>query len=215
LTIGSYYTIREIIMKKFIKAAVFTTALFIYSSVFAITGGEAVKKMQERLSSINKMTGVISWLNSSGKSYTGSFQYMNPGNIYVKFSNPRGKELVTNGKKLWVYDPIQKVCGIQNLSEKLSGGLGNMLRGYMAIISSQAPDNYIIKLKNPDRYYSDIELSLDSTFLMKKIIITNRNGKSTSFSISNINLSATIMKNIFDYKVPANTQLIKNPLNPR
>ncbi len=180
---------------------------------FALTGDEALANFRGRMNSIGKLTGIISWSLPSGETYTGSFKYMSPGKIYIKFSSPSGKIIVSNGKSLWVYSPGSNICGVQDLGGGGSGGISALTSGYFAILTAQGPGGYTIKLKNNDKSYSEIILMVDSTFFLKKAILKSKDGGSYNFSISNISANAAVIPSIFDFNVPSNSQVVKNPLN--
>jgi len=188
-----------------------TLLLVSAASLMAITGTEAVEKFRSRMFGVPQLTGIISWSMDNGTPYTGSFKYMSPGKIYVKFSSPAGKVIVSNGKKLWIYDPGSNVCGVQELAPGQSGGIAGLINGYTGIVTSQG-NGYTLKLKNSERSYPEITLILDSTFFLKKAILKDKEGDSLRFSLSNVDTSATIMRGIFDFNVPANAQVVKNPL---
>ncbi len=185
--------------------------LFIHP-VFAINGEEALARFKGRMQSIEKMTGNITW-TTSGSNSAGNFKYMSPGKIYVKFSSPSNKIIVANGRKLWIYDPGSSICGIQDLAGNGSGGIASLVNDYLAIVTSQGAGGYTLKLKNSNKTYSEIILILDSSFMLKKATLRSKDGESMTFSLSNVDTSASVMKNLFDYSVPANTQVVKNPLN--
>ncbi len=185
--------------------------LFIFPA-FAINGEEALARFKGRMQSIEKMTGNISW-STSGSNLTGNFKYLSPGKIYVKFSSPSNKIVVANGRKLWIYDPGSSICGIQDLAGNGSGGIASLVNDYLAIVTAQGSGGYTLKLKNSNKTYSEIVLILDSTFMLKKATLKSKDGESMTFSLSNVDTSASVMKNLFDYSVPANTQVVKNPLN--
>jgi len=179
---------------------------------YSMTGQEALSRFKSRMYGIPKMTGIISWSGKSGQTYTGNFKYMSPGKIYVKFSSPGNKILVTNGKKLWVYNPGSNICGVQDLARGASGGIAGLVSDYMAIVS-ESGSGYRIKLKNNDRTYSEITLFVDSSFMLKKAIIRDKEGDGFTFTLSNVDTSAAVMKTLFDFNVPANAQVVKNPMN--
>ena len=76
--------------------------LTVTQNSFAITGDEALAQFRGRMNGAGKLTGIISWSHSGGETYTGAFKYMSPGKIYIKFSSPPGKTIVSNGKSLWI-----------------------------------------------------------------------------------------------------------------
>ncbi len=191
------------------------TIIFLFISVnsFAITGDEALAKFQSRMYASGKLTGIISWATGSGMTYTGSFKYLNPGKIYVKFSNPSGKTIVSNGRKLWVYSPSSNIVGVQDLGHGGSGGIASLTKGYLAIVTAQGSNGYTIKLKNNERSFSEIIIMTDSTFFLKRAIFKTKDGMAYNFSISNISTSAAVVPTIFSFDVPANAQVVKNPLD--
>ena len=180
---------------------------------FAITGDEALTSFRGRMNSIGKLTGIISWSHSSGETYTGSFKYMSPGKIYIKFSSPSGKIIVSNGRSLWVYSPGSSVCGVQDLGGGGSGGIAALTTGYFAIVTAQGPGGYTIKLKNNEKSFSEIILMVDSTFFLRKAVLKSKDGGTYNFSISNVSASTSVIPSIFDFNVPSNSQVVKNPLN--
>ena len=197
-----------------IVAGIILAALFCASGLYPITGDEALAKFRGRMLGIGKMSGVISWTQGSGFSYSGTFKYMAPDKIYVKFSNPGGKILVSNGRKLWVYNPSSSICGVQDLATgSISGGIAGMTGDYRAIVTAQGADGYTIKLKNSDKAYTEIILRVDSTFFLKRAILKDKNGDGFSFTLSNVDFTPAVMQSLFNFNVPSNAQVVKNPLN--
>ncbi|MCP4130670.1 MAG: outer membrane lipoprotein carrier protein LolA [bacterium] len=202
-------------MKSIIRIIVLPICLFYATASYSLTGDEAAAKFRSRMYGISKLTGIISWSDHTGQTFTGSFKYLNPGMIYVKFSSPAGKIVVSNGKRLWIYSPSSNICGVQDLYPGSSGGIAGLTQGYMAILTSQSASGYTLKLKSGGKTYPEIILLLDSTFFLKRAILKNGAGETTSFSISNRSFSAPVMRSLFDFNVPANAQVVKNPLNVR
>ena len=199
-------------MKSILKIMLIITMLIPTLNSYAITGSDAVSKFQSRMRSISTLAGVISITNANSHTTTGNFKYMNPGKIYVKFSNPNGKIIVSNAKQLWIFDSATKICGVQDLGRGFSGGIASFVNGYMAIVRPNG-GGYIIKLKNESKYYTEVTLSVDSTFFLQNASLKKKDGSSFTFKLSNIDRKAPVVKAIFEYNVPANTQIIKNPLN--
>jgi outer membrane lipoprotein-sorting protein len=201
-------------MKRKIKTiTIFILIIGSFSNLYSMTGSDALAKFRSVMYGIPKMTGIITWTTPSGHSSVASFKYMSPGKIYVKFSNPSGKTIVSNGKTLWVYNSSSKICGIQDLSRGLSGGIAGFTNGYNAIVVSQG-NGYTLKLKNSSKKYSEIILILTPSFFLKKAILKSGNGSFT-FSLSNINTKVGVVNSLFNFNVPSNAQTVKNPLNIR
>jgi len=142
-------------MKSTIQILLITFILVLGSNSYAITGTDAISKFQSRMRKISTLAGSISIINDNSYTVSGNFKYMNPGKIYIKFTNPNGKILVSNSEKLWIFDSANKICGVQDLGLGMSGGVASFVNGYMAIVK-QNGDNYTIKLKNEEKYYTEV-----------------------------------------------------------
>ncbi len=190
-------------------------AVFSASALFPIPAEEAVGKFRARMLRMEKLTGVISWTSLDGLTYSGSFKYMAPDKIYVKFTSPSVKILVTNGKNLWIYSPVSELCGVQELTPgSSSGGIAALVGGYEGIASGDEA-GYVIKLKNDDRVYREIILSVDGTFLLKGAIFKRSDGRVMSFSLSDVSTAAEVNPALFDFKVPEGARIVTNPLQMR
>lgn len=200
-------------VKKTMRTIIILAAIFMTTELLSVTGDEAVARFRSRMLGVGRMSGVISWTMGSGHQFSGAFKYMAPDKIYVKFSNPGGKILVSNGRTLYVYNPSAGICGVQDLARgSSSGGIAGIVNGYRAICSGGG-GGYTIKLKNPEKSYPEIILRVDSSFFLKKAIFKDKNGGGFSFSLSNVNFSPAVSSTLFNFSVPSNAQVVKNPLN--
>ena len=194
----------------------FTAAIFCLSAAaWALTGEEAVAKLKARFYSANTMRGSITITSSTGDNSTGIFQYMAPGRFLIQFSTPPGKTIVTNGKKLWVYDKASNACGVQDVAPSTSGGIAGYISGYLPMASSSGGSDTVIRLRSSSRGYKDITIHVDSSFMPRKILFKEDNGKGFSATLSNVIINCPMTPGIFDFDVPSGTQLVKNPLDVR
>lgn len=183
------------------------------TSIFPLAGDEAVEKFRSRMLRLKKLTGVVSWTAIDGQTYSGGFKYMAPDKIYVKFTSPTEKVLVSNGRMLWIYSPANRMCGIQELEKgTTSGGIAGLVVGYDGIASG-GEHGYIIKLKSDEKQFSEIILSVDPTFLLKGAIFKRDDGRIMSFSLSDVSTAPDVRTSLFEFTVPKGVQIVKNPLN--
>jgi outer membrane lipoprotein carrier protein len=190
-------------------------SIFYTTGLFSISGDDAVQKFQSRMRYLAKLTGVISWTAYGGQTYIGSFKYLAPGKIYVKFTSPFEKILVSNGKTLWIYTPGNKLCGIHELNKGTNSGLiATIESGYNSVATS-GETGYTIKLKSDKKQYREIILSVDTTFLLKGAIFKREDNRMLSFTISETSTNAEVNENLFNFKVPKGVQIVKNPVNIR
>jgi outer membrane lipoprotein-sorting protein len=190
-------------------------ALFFSMPLFSLTGEEAVEKFRGRMYGVKKLTGVISWTSLEGQTYSGSFKYLAPGKIYVKFTSPSEKIMVSNGETLWIFTPGTNMCGVQELLKgTASGGIPALVAGYDGIVT-EGDTGYTIKLKNDDRKFTEIILSVDLTFMLKGAIFKQEDGRIISFSLSDTSADAEVNPSLFEFKVPKGVQVVRNPINVR
>lgn len=180
--------------------------LIISIPLYSVSGNEALSKFRSRMYSIGSMRGMIT-LQSNGGMMTGTFSYKAPGKIHIQFND--GKTIVSNGRKLWVYNPANGICGVQDLGGGGSGGIAAYVDSYSAI----APGNgNVIKLSG-NNYYDEITVVTDDTGLLMSATFNSTTGGGFSISLSGVQVNLGLPGGMFDYSVPANAQLVKNPLN--
>jgi outer membrane lipoprotein-sorting protein len=196
-------------MKRRIIYLFLITVFPLTTDLYSLTGEEAVARFKSRMNGIGTMTGTISWSHSSGLMYSGDFKYMAPGKIYVTFSRPPGKYIISNGRTLWVYNSESKVCNIQDLAGGVSGGIAGMVRGYNAI-ATQSKTGYTIKLRNNEKRFTDITILVDSSFLLRRAMLKTAIGETLIVHLSNVVTGINIRPDIFDFHIPENVQVIKN-----
>jgi outer membrane lipoprotein-sorting protein len=217
-----------------IQTIVFVLCLLCYSaSVSALTGEEAMAKLIERLAGADTLKGKITISYQSGEIYSGIFMYMHPGKMYVKFTDPPGKLIVTNGKKLWVFDAATDVCGVQELETeevvsdkqdndkqtkgikpKLMGGISRFFRTYETKISEN-PTQPVIELSNESKKYSEIKFILNPDFMLSSAVFKDKEGDGFSIKLSDVKIGEKITPGVFNFKAPDNAQVVKNPLDIR
>lgn len=210
------------------------TILYHSSYAFPMTGEEAMMKLNERLAGEGTLQGKISISYQSGQTYSGIFMYMKPGKIYVKLTEPPGKLIITNGRRLWVYDSLTDICGVQEMDteeassgsevdnkpgngirSKLKGGIQMFFNNYKTKLVSDNPSQYTIELTNESRQYSEIKFVLNSDFMLTSASFNDKNGDGFVIKLSEVKTGEKIAPGLFNFNVPAEAQVIKNPLDVR
>jgi outer membrane lipoprotein-sorting protein len=208
--------------------------LFYNTGAFSIEGSAVFEKVIERLTKVTTIKGNVAINFDNGQIYAGEFQYMPPGKIFINITDPPGKIIVSNGKRLWVYDTSSDLCGVQelyykndvrdkNLGEdekkaneyRMKGGIEFFFISYEITLLSDEPGGYTVELKNQNRFYTDIIMKLDKNFLLQNARFTDKSGAQFLIKLSNLRFNEKIFMGIFDFNVPANAQLVKNPLDIR
>jgi outer membrane lipoprotein-sorting protein len=217
LLAGERKTLYEQLPRSLLRGWVITLFLFISllcaSDLYPVSGDEIFKKFQARMRDLSKLTGVISWKALDGKTYIGNFTYYAPNRIYVKFTSPVEKILVSNGKTLWIYTHGSRVCGMYELIKGPHSGILSMIRTGYSSAAVGGDAGYVIKLKSDTKQYREVVLSMDPTYLLKAAIFKREDNRMLSFSISDASTKVNVDEDYFNFKVPKGVQVIKNPLN--
>ncbi|MFH0974257.1 MAG: outer-membrane lipoprotein carrier protein LolA [Spirochaetota bacterium] len=201
--------------------------------VFALTGEEAMTRLMSRLNSADTIKGRLTISYQTGEVYSGIFMYMRPGKMYVKFTDPPGKLIITNGKKLWTYDASTEVCGIQELETteadkdkensenhgkdvkpRLMGGISRFFRTYEAKFIED-PSQPAIELVNEGRKYSEVKFVLTKDFIPVNAVFKDINSDGFVIKFFDVKTGEKIAPGVFNFKAPANAQVVKNPLDIR
>ena len=207
------------------------------SILFPQTAEEVINNLIEQFQTIETMKGQLNLTYQTGEVYSGTFIYMNPGKIYIKMTEPPGKVIVTDSKKLWAYDSSTDVCGVQELETaeeesenedakkkkeknenevKLSGGIAQFLEAYEIISITEESSNYYVELAGEAEKFTEIKIEINSDFLLEKAIFKDKNNEDGCvIELSDIKSGERITPGIFNFDVPANAQVVKNPLDVR
>ncbi|MDY6933147.1 MAG: outer-membrane lipoprotein carrier protein LolA [Spirochaetota bacterium] len=181
----------------------------------SINGDEALELFKTRLSSIKTIKGKVTLSYNIGEVYIGSLKYMSPDKIHVEFQKPKGKIIVCNGKKLWVYDYSSNVCGVQDLDREKYSNITELLSSYIAILLSKDKSGYRIRLTNYMQEYYEITLSMDTTFFLREAVFKSSQVDGFTLSLADVIIDEKMTPGIFDYDVPATALVGKNPLDVR
>lgn len=203
-------------MKKYYLIALILTLGFTGATknLQALSSDEIIANLKAKMYSSGSMTGNISWSSSGGTAYQGSFKYLAPGKIYVKFTSPPGKTIVTNGDKLWIFDPASNICGIQTLGKGNSGGIAGIISGYQGSAIQQGGSGYLVKLTGgPGKHYQKITLFVDTNFMLKRVTFTKDPANEFTIVLSNVDTSVKLSPGFFEFNTPSSAQVVLNPLD--
>lgn len=182
-------------------------SLILLLPIFNITGASPeVSKVVDRLRTIGgfKANVVLGPENGGERgvlSYSG-------GKFHLQFSD--GRVLASNGRELIMYNPVNRVAGKQDLTRG-SGGAGWLLYGYSTKVTGNSAE---LKAEDPGRYYQEVRLSWDETYMLKKLSMRPKDSdRWISISLSNVRAVESFPASLFSWKPPAGSRTVENPLN--
>jgi len=107
---------------KWLTITIFAASV-LYASLVYPFQGRSSRKIQEQNVPADKVTGVISWTSLDGQTHSGSFKYLGPDKIYVKFTSPRRRYWYQRHHPLDIQYRQQDVRGPGALQGHDSGAL--------------------------------------------------------------------------------------------
>jgi outer membrane lipoprotein carrier protein len=152
--------------------------------------------------------------------------FKNPKNMLWDYAKPKGKKLVINSQKSWLYLAGEKVVYTQK-SENIfqSKTLISFFSG-----SGKLKDDFIIKYAEPKALDKDgnyllvltprektsacnlVKLTIDkNNFYILQISFDDVLGNSTALKFSNISVNTGLAQKIFQFKPPAGVEVFEMP----
>ena len=152
--------------------------------------------------------------------------FKNPKNMLWEYTKPKGKKLVINSQKAWLYLSQEKVVYTQK-SESIfqSKFLINFFSG-----SGKLKNDFVIKYAEPKAQDKDgnyllvliprektaacnsIKLTIDkNNFYILQISFDDVMGNSTTLKFSNISVNTGMAQKMFQFKPPAGVQIFEMP----
>jgi outer membrane lipoprotein carrier protein len=156
----------------------------------------------------------------------GKVFFKNPKNMLWEYTKPKGKKLVINSQKAWLYLSKEKVVYTQK-SESIfqSKFLINFFSG-----SGKLKNDFIIKYAEPKAYDKDgnymlvltprektaacnsVKLTIDkNNFYILQISFDDVMGNSTTLKFSNISINTGLAQKMFQFKPPAGVEVFEMP----
>lgn len=217
--------------------------LIVIMAVFLCTAASAVRSMEldELLENIEKSDKEIKslkidYVQEITMAYTDQAQrmigrafFVKPDNIRVEHIKPVDEIFVTNGKKVWFYNPGLNQLLVGKWKDMVRGGragMGGLPRGLfdfsssigslkddyeMELLPEGEPDFYVIRLypKAMAGYQIKLWISVEDYFPMKTSIITEAAEISTN--IISIEKNPKLNKKLFKFKKPKGAEVMEFP----
>ena len=198
--------------------AVLTTA-----SLFAHADDEAaVKRLTELLNQAQTISARFSQLSLDGsgtqlQETAGELALKRPGLFRWHTDEPMEQLLVSNGEKVWLYDPDLQQVTIQSLDQRLTHTPALLLSGDV----SQIRDNFeitfkeggsvvdfILKPKSKDTLFDSLRLSFRSGVLNDMQLIDSI-GQRTNILFMNVKMNQPLDDKQFSFDIPEGADVIQ------
>lgn len=177
----------------------------------------AAGDLVEKIKSINSMTANFSQrlINSQNDMNTkGKMSLKKPQFFKWVTTSPNNQEIVSNGKKLWIYDGDLEQLIIKKVSNNiaqypylilLSKNTDNIDK--LFTVKEKSNNSYILKPKN-DEMINSIVIKFDSENKLKSLEISTSLNQFTQIKFSDVKDNVSLDNSTFNFKAPKDTDVI-------
>lgn len=192
-----------------------------------ISGQESpIVKLDKLLSNIDTITAEINQLivESDGGILEESQIIMHikrPEGFYWETVTPFPELLVTNGKRLWNYQPDLEQVVIEDWNPDQSALAAQLLYGktenleedyYIVAIDAEQSQTFELKPKSPDNLYELITISFINSSL-ELIYIENSSGERTAWQFTSSDINLPLGEDLFEFIPPDGIEIIYNSID--
>ncbi|ARU88422.1 outer membrane lipoprotein chaperone LolA [Pseudomonas sp. M30-35] len=182
----------------------------------------AVKRLTELLNQAQTITARFSQLTLDGsgsqlQETAGELALKRPGLFRWHTDAPQEQLLVSNGKKVWLYDPDLEQVTIQEMDQRLTHTPALLLSGDVSKISESFAISYkeagnvvdfTLKPKSKDTLFDNLRLSFRSGVLNDMQLIDSI-GQRTNILFLNVKMNQPIKESEFTFEVPEGADVIQ------
>ncbi len=197
-------------------------ALLSFSAIQARADDMAVKRLSELLSKAQTITGRFSQLTLDGsgtqlQETSGEMSLKRPGLFRWHTDAPQEQLLVSNGQKVWLYDPDLQQVTIQTLDQRLTHTPALLLSGDVSSISQnfdithkEAGDvvDFMLKPKAKDTLFDSLRLSFRGGVVNDMQLIDGV-GQRTNILFMSVKMNQPVDAKQFDFQVPEGADVIQ------
>ena len=165
-------------------------------------------------------------LLSSNTTSRGSLYQKKPALFLLKFSQPAGDMIVSDGTYFWVYYPSSDKRQVLRAPASANGAGGVDLQAqflgdpvkrfnstFHGIEKVGGRDAYVLTLvPRANQGYKSLKVWIDTKdSLARRFILTENNGVVQDFTLSNLSVNAPINNSMFRFTPPADARIVERP----
>ena len=144
-----------------------------------------------------------------------------PDGFYWETISPFPELLVTNGRKLWNYQPDLEQVVVEDWDSSRSDLAAQLLYGrtdglvddyYIVVVNSELAQNFELKPKSADSLYEVITIKFIKGSL-DLIYIQSTNGERTVWEFRDSSINLPLEDGLFEFTPPAGIEVVNNSIN--
>lgn len=215
-------------MRKICFIMVFTILFSFAASAYSITTEDIVEKIQNIYDNAvdykadfyqESEMGTIKRIQKA----VGVVYFKKKGKMYWEYKEPTQQKVISNGKKMWLYQPdINQVqefnynsLETNKAQNSFLNGIGKLSDEFEIEYSGQIiKGNFLLDLKSKEKEttFKKIKMYVDTeNFNIVKTITTDAYGNTNSITFENIKFNTGVDDDFFVFKVPEGVNVVKQP----
>lgn len=178
---------------------------------------DAATELQGKLQKVAKFSASFSQqvLDVDGtviQQASGDMTLAQPDQFRWQVKQPDEELVVSNGSTVWIYSPFVEQVTLLDQAEAVAGTPFLLLASTDAKVwqqydVSQAEGSYLVKPKDQEASIAEFSLNFDDKDQLVGFRIKERQGQSSEFTLSNLNLAPTVSESDFEFVIPAGVEV--------
>jgi outer membrane lipoprotein carrier protein len=184
--------------------------------------------VQQRYTKINSFTGNFiqknyTNQNSAPREAKGTISFQRPGKMRWDYAKPNAQLLVTDGKTVWLYDPVLDNVTVQSLIKITDGtalsfllGAGSLTEDFKTRPTGQTlitnKELIVLELvpKKAINTLDYLQLGVDAkTHDLKHMVLVDPQGNSRSIEFTDMKYNATLEAKLFNFEIKPGMEVIQ------
>nr|WP_010130384.1 outer membrane lipoprotein chaperone LolA [Microbulbifer agarilyticus] len=191
---------------------------------FAFGSNASIADASDELSRLLQPLGAISGnfrqtlKDQKGKTLqksSGNFSVQRPGRLRWQTGEPFPQLLVTNNKKLWLYDPDLEQVTIRPVDKRMKetpalllGGKVEEIRGSFNVQNKKGA--YYLTPKRAGAPFKSMVIRFDKRGLPSAMTVRDGMGQTTDIKFNGLQANPSLSSSIFNFKPPKGTDIIRD-----
>ncbi|MGK9067301.1 outer membrane lipoprotein chaperone LolA [Stutzerimonas chloritidismutans] len=199
----------------------FVASALLFTLAPAHADQASTKRLTELLQKAETLTGRFSQLSLDGsgtqlQETSGEMALKRPGQFRWHTDEPMEQLLVSDGKKVWLYDPDLEQVTIQTLDQRLTHTPALLLSGDVSAISENfdvshkeagGVVDFTLTPKAKDTLFDNLRLSFRDG-VINDMQLVDGVGQRTNILFQGVELNAPIKADQFKFEIPEGTDVI-------
>ncbi|WP_288129134.1 outer membrane lipoprotein chaperone LolA [Microbulbifer sp.] len=146
---------------------------------------------------------------------SGNFSVQRPGKLRWKTGEPFSQLLVTNNKKLWLYDPDLEQVTVRPVDNRMKetpalllGGKVEDIRGSFNVESKKGA--YYLTPKRASAPFKSMVIRFDNRGLPSAMTVRDGMGQTTDIQFGSMTANPRLSSAMFNFKPPKGTDIIRD-----